>query len=148
MSGRSAVIGRARSGVVGGHAVIPGMAAAVLVRAVGDGDWRRAVPPGTPPEGVEEIEEAVAALRVVAAVWLEGLQRERLPGRGSGEGQRQPQQSPSDEWVTTREAASLSGKSERRIRQLGQEGALEWSMIAGRLYWRATQVSSLPTTRA
>jgi len=132
-----------RSAAVGEVAVLDGMSALLLLRALGD--WRRAVPPGSSLEVVAAVEEAADALRDAGAAWLAG-QAARLPAGGSGEGHGKSRASESAAWFSTRETAEVLGVTPRRVRQLRDEGLLSASMESGRLVFEVRQVLALRGT--
>jgi excisionase family DNA binding protein len=135
------------SGVVGGHAVIGGLAAVVIVRVLGD--WRRAIPPGAPVGTVAAVEEAVDALRASAARWTSAqTARPGLPRPGTGEGTRQPNHGSSRPWLTTTEAAAEIGVSPRRVRQLADERVIRARKVDGRLRFDPEDVLRRATARA
>ena len=134
------------SGVIGEHAVIAGLPAALLSRMLAD--WRRQLPPGVRPEQVRAVEEAVGALRVAASEHITAAQRERLPAGGNGEGHAAGGSPESQPWMTTKDAAALLGTSPRRVRQLGEEGTLDSIMVDGRRMWPSEQVSRRATGTA
>lgn len=129
-----------RSGCVGGVAVIDGLAAAVLARALVD--WRRSVPAGIAPQDFREVEAAVAALRQAAASWVADLERERLGSSAAGSAEEHGKSAAADSgvWIDTNTAASLLGVSARRVRQLASERKLECERVDGRMHFRRTQV--------
>jgi hypothetical protein len=140
---------------VGGVAIIDGLAAAVLSRALVD--WRRAVPVGIAPDDFARVEQAVAAMREAGAGWWEGVERQRLetsqraealPPRGSTEVAGKREAAESDAWISTNDAAAILGLSPRRVRQLATSRQLECVMAGGRMSFRRTQVLRRATRRA
>jgi excisionase family DNA binding protein len=143
------VSGSPASGVVGGVAIVDGLACAALSRALVD--WRRAVPAGIAPGDFAKVEQAVAAMREAGGQWLEGVERQRLetlPSRGSSEVAGKREAAESDAWISTNDAAAILGLTARRVRQLATSRQLESMKVGGRMCFRRGQVLRRAMRRA
>jgi excisionase family DNA binding protein len=131
------VIGARSSGVLGGHAVISGDVAGLIVRLCGD--WRRdAVRLGCPPPTLAQVEQAIVALHEAAGA---AFPRETWKGQGKPEAPR------SATWLTSQEAAGLLGVSRQRVGQLAAEGRLQSHREGGQLRFGIQQVLALRAQR-
>jgi hypothetical protein len=134
-------VGRGESAVVDGRALIPGVAATQLVRILDKAGWRLMLPPGMHPLQRVTVEEAVEALRAAAAETMARAQDARLAPGASEQGQPSADRTSSEQWIPTREAATIIGVSSARVRQLSDEGKLNSVLLDGgrrRVFERAS----------
>jgi hypothetical protein len=134
----AASIGPDASGVVGGHAVIAGPAAAVLLRVLGDAR-REFVRLGLPASDFMALDEALSALHEAANA--------ATSRAGTGEVTGKPEASTTEAWISTQQVADAAGRSARWIRTLHATGRLEGIDHGGRLMFPPETVERVRTLR-
>ena len=114
-------VARDQCGVFDRHAFVSGEAAVVLVKLLGS--WHRA---GLSTAEVVTVTPAVQALNEAA------MEHRAASARGNREGKGKAPGPITGAWSSTKELAAAVGLSERRIRQLQEDGLLDGRRVAGR----------------
>jgi excisionase family DNA binding protein len=140
-------INAAGSGTVGGHALVDGRSAAIILQLLPPG-WRVRLRDARVGE-VEQVEQAVEALEAAAAGWrgeqLSTSANGNIGPAAATNGNGRP--SESTPWITTSEAARELGVGERRVRQLASETLLTGEKSGGRWLYPRDGVAALRRLR-
>ena len=132
------------SGAVGDRAVISGEAAAILLEHLLPANAKsELIHRGIVGEQLDAAITAVIVLREAADFWLQSA----ISANGNAEGlsvQRAPE---SAVWITSGEAAEILQLTDRRVRQLGDEGILDSRERGGYRQFRVSEVLALRRRR-